>query len=1397
MPEDALPPAEVLPVEQPLPRRNRLRRWGQWIGAGLLAVVALLATAVVVLESPIGHRFIVDRIARYAPASGLRVEIGRIEGSLMGRATLRDVTFADPQGLFMRVPVVELDWRPLHWFTSGLDVRKLILRRGTLYRAPRLNPGDPDAPILPDFDIRIDRFELDRLTVAQGMIGEQRRIDLVAKADIRSGRVYLATNAHLGGTDRLLALVDSEPDRDRFAIKLDYNAPVSGVLAKLTGAKEELTARIDGAGRWQDWRGTARVDQTSGNVADLAITNRGGQYAIGGTIHPAGFVTGLALRAAGPNVTVQGEGTLVHSVLAGRLSTTGQGADLAVDGSVDLAKNRFQGLKLLAHARDPGILGPGTRIEGAMLTAALDGPFRAMTADHRVTVARFTSGTLRLEGLAQQGRLVRADARWVLPLNVDAARVVTGNEGFDPRLTRGRLTGTVVLAGTRIISDSLVLGIGGIGAKLTLAGDTGRGDYHLAGPVAARGQPLHNLGLIDADAQIALGFGSRPLLLDAEVKGRIVRVDNATLTNLAGSGLRFAGHVAVGRQQPLLLQRFIIQGSKLALVLDGRNLSNGTTTLSGRGRQTQFGPFTVQAQLAGDGPHAELLFASPLPAAGLKDVRVALAPIAQGFRIETTGQSRLGPFAGTLGLYAPPGGQTRIVVETMKVWQTAVSGTLLLGKSALAGTLALSGGGVDGTIGLTPRGAGQGFDVALQIANARFGGAAPLAIANGRVTAAGALVDGHATIAGNLFAEGIQSGGLFVGRLAANAQLVDGTGRVTASLSGRRGSRFNLQLLGDLTPERYALLASGDFAGQRIQMPRRAVVSQVGDDWVLAPTQIDFAGGRAIAEGRFGDATRINLAVADLPLALADIFATDLGLGGKVSGTVSYASDADEPPGGEARIEVRGLARSGLVLTSRPVDLSLSARLSADSLEARAVVREGGAVRGRLQGRIARLPADGTLTERLSAGELLAQLHYAGPADALWRLAALESFDLTGPIEVGADVTGTLTAPEIRGSLAAAALRLQSSLTGMDISGIGLKGRFAGSQLQLASFTGRARNGGQVSGSGTVDLSGIGGGRGPSLDLRLAARGAELIARDDMGATVTGPLRIVSDGVGGTIAGRLAIDSARWQLGKASAVGQLPVVKTREVNPRADVAPRKAPRAPWRYLIDARGGSRIAVRGLGLDSEWGADIRIRGTTDAVAILGKAEIVRGGYEFAGKRFDLTKGVIDFDGNSPPDPRLDIAATAQVTNLTASVTVTGTAGKPVISFTSVPALPEEELLSRLLFGSSITQLSAPEAVQIGAALASLRSGGGLDPINKLRSAIGLDRLRIVGADAATGRGTSVAVGKYVGRRLYAEIVTDGRGYNATQLEYRVTRWLSLLATISSIGRQGIDAKVSKDY
>jgi translocation and assembly module TamB len=338
-----------------------------------------------------------------------------------------------------------------------------------------------------------------------------------------------------------------------------------------------------------------------------------------------------------------------------------------------------------------------------------------------------------------------------------------------------------------------------------------------------------------------------------------------------------------------------------------------------------------------------------------------------------------------------------------------------------------------------------------------------------------------------------------------------------------------------------------------------------------------------------------------------------------------------------------------------------------------------------------------------------------------------------------------------------------------------------------------------MSGSGFVDLANMTAGRGPRLDLRIAARDAEVLDLANMGATVTGPIRIVSSGVGGTIAGRLHVDEARWQLGAAAADQRLPNIRTREINLPPDIAPPRALGAPWRYLINAHAPGGIEVDGMGLDSEWSARIRLRGTTEAPTIAGEATIVprQGFYPFAGVRFDITRGEIDFDGNSPPDPRLNIRAESDVNDLAVAVTVTGNASRPIIAFSSVPALPEEELLARMLFGDGITNLSATDALQLGAAVASLRGGGGMDPINRLRTSIGLDRLRIVPADPALDRGTAIALGKNFGRRFYGEIITDGRGYSATSAEFRVTSWLSILAAIDTRSRASVAGEYRKDY
>jgi translocation and assembly module TamB len=1397
MAEDAVideAPPEAVPVR----RRHWAVRVTRWITGALVALIALFGIALVVLNSPIGHRYVAERLAEVAPASGLRFKVGRIEGSLYGQAVMRDVVFSDPKGAFLTVPVVELDWRPIHWFTTGLDVRKLVLRRGTMLRTPALLPGDPDAPILPDFDIRIDRFELDDLTLAEGIVGKRRTIDFVARTRIEDGRAYLKADGDLGGGDRLHALVDAEPDGNRFDLDFDYRAPTGGLLAGLVGADKDIRIRLLGDGTWTKWNGSFVTWRGAEPLAAFKLRKTSEFYRITGQGYPQDFLSGTPRGVLGSAVSLAALGTFQERVLDGELAVRGAGLNAEAKGTIDLAKNLVDTLTLDARLTNPNALA-GLTLRGARVTATVDGEFQDLTIAHDLRIGELVSGQTRVANLAQKGTATYDGTRWTLPLDLSVGRVRTGQAMLDARLVNGRGRGTLVLAGNRVLSNNLAVDFPTLAARLALQGDLDRGVYALTGPVRARGLALENLGTVDANADIRFTLGGRAAwTLRADLTGSMPRVTNATLANIAGTNIRFGGGLAMGANQPILLNGAYVRASKLQLFADASLRADGRATLMGSGTHTEYGPFTVEGVLTNDGPRATLVFANPLPAAGLRDVRVALAPIADGFAIDTEGQSALGPFDGRVNLFMPSGGPTRIAIERMDVWKTSVTGELTLGDGGVAGALALTGGGVNGTVGLAPREGGQGFDVALTARDASFAGATPLVIRQADVKVAGLIGSGRTEVNGTVQAQGISYGTLFIGRLAANATMNDGRGTFAASVAGRRQDRFVLQLLGDIAPERISLAAKGEYGGRPVTMPRRAVLLKQADGaWQLQPTQLSFGGGAAIAEGTFGGTAPAQgkFQFAKMPLSLIDVAGGDLGLGGTISGVVELGS-TNGVPTGNARVMIDDLTRSGLVLSSSPIDLALVADLSPTVLQARAVVSEGGQQRGRLQGRIAGLPAAGGLMDRLWAGDLFAQLRYNGPAEGLWRLAAIETFDVTGSVAVAADARGTLANPQVRGSLAGDALRVQSALTGTDVRNVRMRGNFSGSLLRLTSFAGTTGEEGRVTGSGTVDIGNLAT-RGPAIDLRLAASNARILNRADMAATVTGPIRIVSDGNGGTIAGRLKIDRARWALGGAEAVRRLPNITTREINLPPDRAAGRAASAPWRYLIDARAPSRVDVRGLGLDSEWGADIKLRGTTDDPRIGGEANLVRGSYSFAGTRFELSRGKIDFDATTAINPRLDIAAETSVQGLSVTVTVRGDAMQPEIAFNSVPALPEEELLARLLFGGSVTELSATDALQLGAALASLRGGGGMDPINRLRTSIGLDRLRIVPADPALDRETAIALGKNIGSKFYAEIITDGRGYSATEVEFRVTSWLSLLATVSTVGRHGVSAEISKDY
>ncbi|MFD1951640.1 translocation/assembly module TamB domain-containing protein [Sphingomonas arantia] len=1385
------------------PRFRPLR----WLGGLLLALAALALVTVWAIDTGPGHRFLTDRIAALPIKSGLRVRIGRIDGSIWNRATIRDLRLYDLKGQFLEAPEVRLDWNPAAWMRNVLDVNILSAPLVTLDRLPVLRASAEPA-VLPSFDLRVGRLAITRLELGAGITGGRVRAGrMTGSADIRDGRAMVmldaaVTRAGKAGGDNLRVRLDARPDSDRFDVDVALDAPAGSVAGRWLGTPRPVTLRIDGDGRWTDWRGRAQATLSGRSIGQLALRAAAGRYALDGRVAPAPFLSGKLQRLSSPSVTVRGSGTLVDRRLAGEIKLRSRALMLDAKGAVDLTRSRFGAMAVRADLLQPAALFPNMTGQKISLKLTLDGPFKTAAFDYLATAPRLAFDATGFEDVRAAGRgRLSPNGPVAVPIRLTARRVTGVGDVAGGILANLSVAGQVQATARTLTGTGLAFDSDKLKGKLALRVDlvTGRYDVTISGQL--RRYLIPGLGIVEVTSDLSVvpdpsGRGTR---VEGRGQGRVLRLDNAFLAGLAGGLPRIDTRLVRDRDGVLRFSDLVLTAPTITIRGTGMRRRDGTFQFAGSGRQARYGAFDIGLDGDISRPRVELLLAAPADPLGLAAVRATLLPDAGGYQWQAAGGSTLGPFAGRGRIDLPSGAPAVVRVAALNVSGTTAVGALRSDPGGFTGVLTTAGGGIDGRLLFSPVGDVQRIEMHLGFAAARLAMAVPVELRRGKLDAVLLLDPAGTSVEATATAAGARRGDVSIARIAGNARLRGGRGTVRASVAGSRGRAFEFQTVAQVAPDRIELIGSGTLDRKAIRLSRPAVLTREGDGWRVAPTALTYDGGTATVGGRFGagDAT-VDATLARMPMSLLDLAFPQLGVSGLASGQLTYRlPGGGQVPTGRADLRIRGLTRSGLVLSSRPIDVGLAMVLDARGLAARSVVASGGAIIGRAQGRIGPLGGGAGLAERLRAAPIFAQLRYTGPADTLWRLTGVETIDLSGPVAVGADIGGRVSSPVIRGSIRTSGARLESAVTGTVIQGIVAAGRFDGSRLVMDSFRGATPRGGTVAGRATFDLAAA---RGFGMDIALDANKAVLLARDDIGATVTGPLRIQSDGVGGTISGTVKLDQSRYRLGRAAAAS-IPRLNVREINRPDDVSDLPAATAPWKLDLKADARTRMIVSGLGLDSEWRAQLGIAGTVDSPQITGRADLLRGNYEFAGRRFDIDRGSIRFQGETPVDPVLDIVANANIQGLSASIRVSGTGLRPQVDFSSVPALPEDELLSRLLFGSSITTLSAPEALQLAAAVASLRADGGggmnLNPINAIRRAAGLDRLRILPADVATGQGTSVAAGKYIGRRTYLEVITDGQGYSATRLEYRITRWLSLLSTISTVGRQSANVRVSKDY
>ncbi|MFW5680666.1 MAG: translocation/assembly module TamB domain-containing protein, partial [Pseudomonadota bacterium] len=406
---------------------------------------------------------------------------------------------------------------------------------------------------------------------------------------------------------------------------------------------------------------------------------------------------------------------------------------------------------------------------------------------------------------------------------------------------------------------------------------------------------------------------------------------------------------------------------------------------------------------------------------------------------------------------------------------------------------------------------------------------------------------------------------------------------------------------------------------------------------------------------------------------------------------------------------------------------------------------------------------------------------------------ALDGQRLAGRLDAEVTVDGTTRTPELEGQLAMADGLVEDLTVGALLTDLTVDVAATTDRLVIRRVDAGDGLGGTASLVGDVVF---GGDEVALLDLaldleRFHAPQSEMLLVETSGrTTVQGTPRALD------VFGRLTVNSGEIRIpenGAQSFPTLNPVEASALEEDTGEPAPTQQPSVvDLDIVVDIPG--RVFVRGRGLVSEWGGNITVTGDARSPRIVGGIGYRRGQLDLLGRRFAFREGEILFGGAFPPDPTVDIEMAVELSDVVALLAVSGPALDPTISVTSDPPLPEDEVLSRLIFDRGVERLNAVQAVRLAVAVDTLRGGGG-GLLETTRNLFGLDTIDVAGDSLEDA---SLRAGVYVTDEIFLQLEQGlAPGSGSARVEIELTPRITLHSEVREDQSNSIGLGWSMDY
>ena len=570
--------------------------------------------------------------------------------------------------------------------------------------------------------------------------------------------------------------------------------------------------------------------------------------------------------------------------------------------------------------------------------------------------------------------------------------------------------------------------------------------------------------------------------------------------------------------------------------------------------------------------------------------------------------------------------------------------------------------------------------------------------------------------------------------------------------------------------------------GRRSLQLASVLANYNGEDiHMLAPAHLDFADGLSVdalrlgaqqaqlqVQGRAFPDTALQVSLSNVGPALVNAFYPGLLSSGRID-VHTELHDSLQTPTGRLSVKAADIRFADDAALGLPAaDLHASAQLQGSTADINAHLVAGTGSELTVSGR-APMSFDGVLDLKI-AGKL--------PVTLVNPVLEARGQHAEGSLEVNATVGGSVAQPDIGGTATLSQGSFRDYGRGLSLTAINgeLVGNAAALQIKSLSATATP---------GSLSVTGSIGALQPKMpiDLKITAKNAQPVVSKLVTSNFDADLH-----VGGTLTEHLDVSGEvhlnRTLIGIPN--GMPPNVAVLDVRRRGTPARRVADK-PLIVALDIKvqAPQQILVQGRGLDAEMGGELHIFGTADSPRVSGGFDLQRGSFTLSSSKLSFTSGRVGFSGeglHNKIDPTLDFTAETSIPQGTATLRISGYADAPQFDLTSNPALPQDEIMARLMFGESASQLTGLQLAEIGYALASLSGvGGGDSPLAKLQKSLGLDRLAIGSGPptSATGTdtGTSIEAGRYISKRVYIEAKQNTTGTSQLEADVDLTKRLKL--------------------